>query len=325
MSFLRLPALLVCLLLAAAVSGAELKIALLCTGSTNDGGWNQLAREGAERLKAELGATVTVQQRVTADTAATAMKDFASDGYQLVIAHGYEFLNPAAATATAVGTTRIAVSGADASRPGIVSIDFDVSQASYQLGIIAGRLSRSGKLGFIGGGNFPAVKACYRGFLAGAHSVRPDATVAEAYTSWDDVARNKAQAEAFIAQGIDQIYPDVDAAARGIYEAVKEHNMAHPDSLVWTYGCVGDANANPAAGAWTLASAVIRLDNAFRHVAVMVRDGTWTEGVIREDLASNTCVAVLNPALTGGVLTSAIANEVAAAGKALTSGSVTIP
>lgn len=317
--------LLACLLLAAAASAAEVKIALLCTGSTNDGGWNQLAREGAEKLKAEIGATVTVQQRVTADTAATSIKDFAGDGYQLIIAHGYEFLNPAAASAGAVGATRIAVSGADVAKPGIVSIDFDVSQASYQLGILAGRLTRSGKLGFIGGGPFPSVKACYRGFLAGARSVRPDASVAEAYTSWDDVAKNKAQAEAFISQGIDQIYPDVDAAARGIYEAVKERNAAHPEAPVWTYGCVGDANANPAAAAYTVASAVIRLDNAFRHVATMVRDGAWKEGVVKEDLASGTCVAVLNPALVGKALGDNLVREVEAAGKALIAGSVKIP
>ena len=309
-------------LLALSLPAAELKIALLCTGSTNDGGWNQLAREGADKLKQELGATVTVQQRVSADTAAASIKDFAADGYQLVIAHGYEFLNPAAATAAAIGGTRIAVSGADAARPGIVSIDFDVSQASYQLGILAGRLSRSGKLGFIGGGPFPSVKACYRGFLAGARSVRPDVTVAEAYTSWDDVAKNKSQAEAFIAQGIDQIYPDVDAAARGIYEAVAERNIAHAEAPVLTYGCVGDANANPAAGKWTVASAVIRLDNAFRHIAIMVRDGAWKAGVDREDLASGTCVAVLNPAFALDPLVKA---EVEAAGKALIAGGIAIP
>ncbi len=313
------------LLWSASASAAELKIALLCAGSTNDGGWNQLAREGADKLKAEFGAVVTVQQRVTADTAATAIKDFASDGYQLIIAHGYEFLNPASASAGSVGNTKIVVSGADVAKPGIVCIDYDVSHASYQLGILAGRLTRTGKLGFIGGGPFPSVKACYRGFLAGARSVRPDVTVAEAYTSWDDVAKNKAQAEAFIAQGIDQIYPNIDAASRGVYEAVRERNMAKPDALVWAYGCVGDANANPAAGRWTLASAVVRLDASFKHVATMVRDGAWKPGVVREDLATGTCVTILNPTLLGTVITPALAAELGQAAKALVAGSITIP
>ncbi len=303
--------------------GAE-GVALITAGSINDGGWSQLAKEGLDKLKAG-GVKTTVIQKVGADAAATELRDLAADGWSLIIAHGYEFLNPATEVAKTLKGTRIAVSGADVERPGIVTIDFDVSQASYQLGVIAGRLTKSGKLGFIGGGAFPSVKACYRGFLAGAKSVRADATVAEAYTSWDQVTQNKAQAEAFIAQGIDQIYPDVDAAAKGIYEAVAERNTAKPDALVWTYGCVGDANANPAAGKWTLASAVIRLDNAFAHVAKSASDGTWKPGVVRENLASGTCVAVLNPTLVGGVLTPAIQAEVEAAGKQLVAGTITIP
>ena len=330
-----LPALVSLILVGAAVAqeivaqetvapAAEPSVALMAAGSTNDGGWSQLAKEGLDKLTAA-GSRTTVIQKITADQAATELRDLAADGYQLVIAHGYEFLNPASEAAKTITTTYFAVSGADVARPGIVTIDFDVSQASYQLGIIAGTLSKTGKLGFIGGGAFPSVKACYRGFAAGAKSVRPEVTVAEAYTSWDQVTQNKSQAEAFINQGIDQIYPDVDAAAKGVYEAVKEHNMAHPANLVWTYGCVGNANANPAAGAWTLASAVIRLDTAFAHVVKQVRDHAWKPGVVSENLATGTCVAVLNPSLQGTAIDAALQAKVEAAGKALIAGELTIP
>ena len=322
---MKLLALLAALSLTAVIPAAELKVALLCTGSTNDGGWNQLAKEGLERLKETHQATIAVVQKVSADQAATELRDFAADGFQLVIAHGYEFLNPSAQAAGTLPNTRIAVSGADVDKPGIVTIDFDVSQASYQLGVIAGKLTKTGKLGYIGGGAFPSVKACYRGFIAGARSVRPDVTVAEAYTSWDDVAKNKAQAEAFISQGIDQIYPNVDAAARGVFEAVREHNLAKPTNVVWNYGCVGDVNANPASGPWTVASAVIKLDNAFAHVATQVRDNAWKPGVLRENLATGTCIAVLNPALYDTVLTPEIRQLVADAGQALIDGKLTIP
>lgn len=312
------------LLVGSLIQAAEPSVALMTAGSTNDGGWSQLAKEGLDKLTAS-GAKTTVVQKVSADRAATELRDFAADGYQLVIAHGYEFLNPATEAAKTITTTYFAVSGADVARPGIVTIDFDVSQASYQLGIIAGTLTKTGKLGFIGGGAFPSVKACYRGFAAGAKSVRPDATVAEAYTSWDQVTQNKSQAEAFISQGIDQIYPDVDAAARGVYEAVKEHNTANPTKLVWTYGCVGNANANLAAGQWTLASAIIRLDNAFGHVVKQVRDHAWKPGVVSENLATDTCVAVLNPTLVGSTIDATLQAKIAAAGKAFINGSLTIP
>jgi basic membrane protein A and related proteins len=313
------------LLLALGLHAAEpLKIGLICSGSITDGGWNQLAKEAMEQVKKDLGARVSILQKVTQDKAAGELRAYAADGYDLVIAHGYEFLTPAAEVAA--GTTmKIAVSGADVARAGIVTLDFDVSQASYQLGIIAGKLTRSGRLGFVGGAPIPSVKACYRGFLAGVRSVRPDATVAEAYTSWDEPVKSKQQTEAFFAQGIDQVYHDVDAASRGVFEAVKERNARDPAKPVYVFGCVADQNANPICPEHTLASAVIRLDATFRAVAESVVAKTFAAGVVRENLARGTCVAVLNPKLLGGVLTAELQALVAQAGKDLVAGTIVVP
>ena len=307
-----------------AVAAEPLKIGLLCSGSVTDGGWNQLAREAIEQVRKDLKAEVSVLQRVTQDRAGDELRAYAADGYQLVIAHGYEFLTPAAEVAA--GTTmKIAVSGADVARPGIVTLDFDVSQASYQLGVIAGTLTRTGRLGFVGGAPIPSVKACYRGFVAGATSVRADVTVAEAYTSWDEPVKSKQQTEAFFAQGIDLVYHDVDAASRGVFEAVKERNVKDPAKPVYVFGCVADQNANPICPQHILASAVIRLDATFRAVAESVTAKTFTPGVVREDLARGTCVAVLNPTLVGSVLTPEIQARVAQVGKELAAGKIVIP
>ncbi len=306
-------------------SGAEpLKIGLLCSGSVSDGGWNQLAKEALERMGKELKAEISILQKVTQDKAGDELRAYAADGYALVIAHGYEFLVPAAEVA-ATTPMKIAVSGADVARPGIVTLDFDVSQASYQLGVIAGKLTRSGKLGFVGGAPIPSVKACYRGFLAGAKAVRPDVSVVEAYTSWDEPVKSKAQTEAFFAQGIDLVYHDVDAASRGVFEAVKERNARTPAAPVYVFGCVADQNANPICGEYTLASAVIRLDLAFRTVAEAVGAGIFSAGVVRENLARGTCIAVLNPRLVGGVLNADLQALVAQAGRDLVSGTIIIP
>jgi basic membrane protein A len=318
---------LACLFVAAsaASAGEALKIGLICSGSVTDGGWTQLAKEAMDQVKARLGAQVSVIQKVSADKAGAEMRDYAADGYQLVIAHGYEFLNPAAEVAKTITATKFAVSGADAARPGIVTLDFDVSQASCQLGIIAGRVTKTGKLGFVGGAPFPSVKACYRGFLAGARSVRPDVTVAEAYTSWDEPVKSKAQVEAFLKQGIDLVYHDVDAASRGVFEAIKEHNAADVDHPAYVFGCVADQNANAICPEATLACAVIRLDEAFMRLAVAVRDGTFKAGLERQNIALGTCIAVLNPRLVGGLLTPALQAEVEAAGRRLVAGTLVVP
>ena len=126
-------------------------------------------------------------------------------GYQLVIGHGYEFLVPATQVAAQGVKTRFAVSGADIAKPHIATLNFDLTEPSYQLGMLAAMLSKTGKIGFIGGEKIPSVTACFRGFRAGARSVNPHIRVAQAYTSWDQPVLSKSQAEAFIQQHIDVI------------------------------------------------------------------------------------------------------------------------
>jgi basic membrane protein A len=312
----------------AAAADAPVKVGLLCSGSTSDGGWNQLAKEALDQLKQQLGAETSLLQKVSPDKAGDELRGYAADGYDLVICHGYEFLHPAADAAKAGGATHYAVSGADEAEPNLATLDFDLSGASYQVGILAARLSKSGKLGFIGGEKIPSVLACFRGFAAGAHSVRADIAVTDTYTSWDQPELSKSQAEALIKQGIDGIYHDVDAASSGIFEAVKEHDaaLAAGDAPVYIYGSVANQNANATAGSWMPASAVIHLDQAFIDLAKAAKAGTFKAGVVHADLASGICTLVLNPALvSSGVIAPAVQQELDAAAKGLTAHTITVP
>src|ERR1700747_3750079 len=71
------------------VSGA-FKVALLTPGPVSDAGWNAAAYEGLELIKAKLGAdTALVQTKSPADFE-DAFRDFASRGFDLIFAHGFE-------------------------------------------------------------------------------------------------------------------------------------------------------------------------------------------------------------------------------------------
>ncbi len=221
------------------------RIALLATGSITDGGWNQLAKDGLTVDAEGINAQVTVLQKVTQDRAAGHMQQLAAKGIPLIIAHGYEYINPASEVAAQAPHTRIVVCGADVARPDIITIDFDVTGPSYQAGVLAARVSKKKVFGYIGGAPIPSVKACYRGFVAGVHSVLPEATVSETYTSWDQPQQNKAQAEALLRQGIDVIYHNVDAASSGIFEAIAAANTQSGPGSAWVIGCVANQNDRP--------------------------------------------------------------------------------
>lgn len=304
----------------AASAIARMRIALICSGSTSDGGWNQAGRAAILKVGKKLNARVSVLEKVSPDRAGNVMRDYVHHGYNLVIGHGYEFLVPATEAAAHARRTRFAVSGADKAEKGIQTLNFDLSQPCYQLGVLAAMVSKTGHLGFIGGEAIPAVKACYRGFVAGARSVNPHATVAEAYSGWDQPQRAKSQAEAFINQRVDVILQDVDAASAGIFEAVKAADRGRPARRVYVFGANSNQNNNPICPRYTLGSAVIRLDRAFLAVAQQVTTHTFKPGVQAENLKNGVCIAVLNPRLFGTVITPAMRRAVRTAGKKILAG-----
>jgi basic membrane protein A len=312
-------------------SGEKTKVGLLVVGTTSDGGWNQQAKEALDKIAGPENLDVRVRQDVKQDGAADAIRQFDAQGYALVIAHGYEYLQAAKELTDPAKNpvkVKIAVSGGDVDNPNFQSLLYDLEGASYQLGIIAAKVSKTGKLGFIGGAKFPTVVAMQRGFQAGAKSVNPNATFAEAWPGWDDPSKAKREAEAFIAQGVDVIMQNVDAASRGVFEAVKEENSKEKaKSLgdVYTFGANSDQNNNPVCPDYTLASAVIKMDKAFDTVVKEVKDGKFKGGIVKEDVANGVAVAVLNPKLTGKVIDAETQKLVDEAAKKIADGSISIP
>ncbi len=316
---------------AASNPAVSTKVGLIVTGNTTDGGWNQLASDSLNKMSAGQNLDVKIRQQVSKDTAPDAIRQFDAGGYNVVIAHGYEYqeaakelTDPSKPDAVKV---KIVVSGGDADNPNFQSLAYDLVGASYQLGIVAAKVSKSGKLGFIGGEAVPPVEAMKRGFEAGAKSINPAATVAAQYTGWDDPSKAKKQAEAFIEQGVDVIMQDVDAASRGVFEAVAEHDKKLADGAVtvYTFGANSDQNANPVCPDYTLGSAVIKMDIAFDRVVKSIKDGTFKGGIVKEDLASGVSVAVLNPKLIGNVINADVPAMVDAAAKKFASGELTVP
>jgi len=308
----------------------SLKVGLLMPGSATDGGWNQLAANSMAKIAGDQKVELVQRQEVPKDKAADAIRQFESKGFAVVILHGYEYLDvakelsdPAKPTATKM---KLAVSGGDMDDSHFQSLFYDLGPASYQLGVLAAKVSKSGKLGFIGGQPFPTVKAMYRGFEAGAKSVNPEVTIAELYTDdWANPAKAKSRAESLIALGVDVIMQNVDAASSGVFEAVKEANAKERPSMVYTFGANSDQNGNAICPDFTLGSAVIKMDAAFANVTQAVKDGTFKGGLVHEDLSNGMAVAVLNPRLIGKVINTETQKLVEEAGMKLVAGQLKIP
>ncbi len=276
-----------------APESGRLRVALLLAGPENDEGWNQSAFEGLQLIESRLGADV---RKIRAESAAQieqAMNDAARRGFGLVLGHGFEFNAPAAKVAAAWPAVSFATTGGPASSKNLAVVVLRNEETSWQLGILAAHLTRSGVLSSLHGEALEPVKRVAAAFAAGARSVRPDLRVLEDYLgSWSDVALAKERALAHAAAGADLFFQNADAAGAGIFEACREkHGLA--------FGCNRDQTRK--APDVIVASAVADVPELFLALAEEVRDGRFAGGVRSFGLREGKVHVAFNPALDARV------------------------
>jgi len=219
-----------------------LKVALLIAGPPSDHGWNGLAHDAVQKLARDTGAQVTEQQTKSKGEIEAALRQFASNGTDLIVAHGNEYGQPALAVAKEFPNVHFVVSSGRVEAPNVTSLIYKLEDATYVLGVLAARMSETGKAACIGGMEFPPVASTFYGFEQGAHATKPGFAVTTAYlNSWDDTAAGKQQAATLINQGNDFIFHNADAAGLGVFQAVDDARKAGKD--VWALGSNADQSA----------------------------------------------------------------------------------
>src|SRR5262249_36171409 len=182
--------------------------------------------------------------------------------------------------------------------PNLAGMTFGFSDASYLAGILAASVTKTNKLGVIGGTELPPVVASFRAFQKGAREVNPAIEIVTSYVgNWDDVSAGKEQALAQIAHGVDVIFQNADAAGLGVFQAAREQKRA--------FIIGSNSNQNSVAPDITLGSVVIDLPLAFLTLAKEVKSGAFKPGVVELGESSHVVTLVLNPALEPKIPTSA--------------------
>ncbi len=288
--------------------GGAFKVAVVIPGSAADAGWNYSAKEGAERIQRELKlppGDVSVVENVSASQRKSSLRDYGRNGYRLVICHGYEFNQPVKEIAADFPKTTFIVSGYDRPDAHFGSIVYQLGEAAYLCGALSSQVSRTGCAGFIAAQQVPPVELCYRGFRNGFLQHRPDGRVRDAVyidgmNPWEDSGAAKVKTQALLAAvqpcAVDVLFQNADAASRGIFEAVEQFTPAGNAAPVFVFGANRDQNATTATSK-VLASAVIRVDEAFLRAARQVQAGTYQPHVESETVASGTIDCVINPGL----------------------------
>jgi basic membrane protein A and related proteins len=269
---------------------SSFKVALLTPGSIRDGGWNQSAYEGLEQIHAALGAEIAHQETRTPQDFESGFRDFAARGFNLVFGHGFEFQDAAAKVATDYPKTVFVTTSGSTVRPNVAPIVFELEDATFLLGFAGARLSKTGKLGALGGVKIPSVESTFTAFEAGAKRARPDAQVTISYIGgWTDTAAAREATLAQIAAGADVVIHNANEAAAGFFQAVSD------SPGVWAFGT--NKNQNDAAPGRVLASATLDVPRALLLVATDVKNGSFQAHPMRFGLGSDVIRVEWNDAL----------------------------
>ena len=299
-----------------APAAAPFRIGLLTPGSINDGGWNAIAYEGLQRAKSELGAEISHQETKSPAEFEEGFRSYGAKNFDLAFGHGFEFLDPALKIAPEYPKTIFITTSGNKTAANVAPMVFELEQATYLLGVIAARESKTGKAGLVGGINLPSIASTFLAFKAGAQSVNPKFEVREIYTgNFDDVGAAKQAALSLINAGCDFIFHQSNEAGRGVFQACSERKVR----------CFGsNKNQNDLAPDVIVASAVLDVPSAFLHMARLVRDKQFTPKVYMLGMNEGIVSLVWNDALKAQVQPATVA-EVERLEKEIRAGSLKVP
>lgn len=151
------------------------------------------------------------------------MREYANGGNQLIF--GEIFGVEAAARKVAKDFPRTAFvmgSSGKPQAPNLSVFDNYIQEPSYLTGMIAGGMTRTGKIGMVGGFPIPEVNRLMHAFMAGAKQVNPKVEFTVSFiNSWFDPPKAKEAAFAMVDKGADVLY----AERFGVSDAAKERKV----------------------------------------------------------------------------------------------------
>ena len=202
------------------------KVAMLLPGSINDQSWNAAGYAGLQKLKAQ-GMEIAYSENVQAADHIEAMKDYARRGFSPIIGHSGRFLSAAQRVGPEFEKTFFLVGSGSGGAKNVISIDIANEQFAYLVGVLAGRMTKTGKVGAVAGlEGLPNMVASVGGFRLGVKSVKPEADVRVVYLqSMEDPAAAKEAAFSLISAGADVIAGKLNAGHAGIVQAAKEKGV----------------------------------------------------------------------------------------------------
>ena len=247
-------------------------------GGVNDQSFNQTSWEGLQAVQKELGEDKVevkyLESKQDADYVPN-IEQFVDEETDLIIGIGYKLADAIETAAKNYPEQQFAiVDHSYENQPeNVTSLVFEGNVAGYLVGLVAGKMTETNKVAFIGGMESVVLKEFEVGYIAGVKDANPDAEVLVQYAnSFSDSALGKSIANAMISKGVDIVFPCAGAAGTGAIEAAKEANKM----------AIGvDKDQNDLAPNNVITSAMKNVNIAVADLVKALADGTYKAGEVK--------------------------------------------
>lgn len=195
-------------------------------GSFNEGTWNGFSQT-IEELIAEGLDVEMLEFEGTPDTSAQGLRAMAEEQPDLLISPGFAQADAVTRISAEYPLTNFVIIDGVAENDNVRSVLFKEHEGSYLVGYIAGTLTQTGVVGFVGGMDIPLIRKFALGYEEGVKAACADCNIIQNFTgvtpdAWNDPAKAKELATLQHSQGADIIYAAAGASGNGVIDFVNE-------------------------------------------------------------------------------------------------------
>lgn len=268
-----------------AAAGKAYKVAMILDTTIADGGWGAASYNAMVTAAEATGFTTQYTDGLSSADFATNLRSYCDLGFDLIITPGNQYSDAVNEVSADYPDVHFAILNGKLETTNVVSMLPNAQQIGYLAGALAGLMSKSNNIGFIGGMELDTTKIKLESYTAAAQAVNPAIKVASAYAgSFSDSAKGKEIATSMISvNDVDVLYGDASAVDSGAREALVgqegRYDIGQPADLL---------KINPDLQDVVIGSVVT--DNASMMKLVMedVKNGTFGNKTIYGDLSNGT-------------------------------------
>ena len=250
-----------------------LKAAWVYVGPVGDAGWTFAHDLGRKAVEAKFGdaiKTTFVEKVPEGPDAERVIRDLASQGNKIIFATSFGYMEPMLKVAKDFPDVKFEHATGYKTADNMRVYDARFYQDAYLAGMIAGKMTKSNTLGFVGSFPIPEVLRNINAYTLGAQSVNPKVKTKVVWVNtWFDPPKESEAAQSLMNGGADVLLQNTDSTA-----VLQTAEKAGKYAFGW------DSDMSAFAPKAHLASAIVDWSNYYIKSIEEVKAGSWKGGTV---------------------------------------------